>query len=161
MIQNFEQLLDAAASHTAPRALVVSPANRETFQAIQDARARLGVEFLLTGSRDIIQSNLPDRSGVEIIDSPDVASSVRNSMQALARGEAGILMKGGVDTATLLKAALLPESGLRTGNLLSDVFIFEYAARPLEKLVMITDGGLNIAPDLAAKAQIIRNAVRI
>ena len=82
-------------------------------------------------------------------------------MERLAKGDAGILMKGSVDTATLIKAALRPESGLRTSRLLSDVFLFEYAARADNKLVMITDGGLNIAPDLEAKVQLIQNAVEV
>jgi len=101
------------------------------------------------------------RPGIEIVDCPDVTACLDASMQLLARGEAGILMKGSIDTATLMKAVLRPESGLRTGGLLSDVFLFEYAARPVNKLVMITDGGLNIAPDLAAKAQLIRNAAAV
>ena len=60
-----------------------------------------------------------------------------------------------------MKAALRPETGLRTGRLLSDVFVFEYAGRSAHPLVMITDGGLNIAPDVESKAQLIRNAVEV
>jgi len=174
MIQNFDQLLQAATQLGTRRALVVAPANHETFQAIRDARERLGLEFLLTGNRQAIEAALPDRAGIEVVDRSDLSECLDTSMQLLARGEAGILMKGSVDTATLIKAALRPESGLRikggaglslpgspSANLLSDVFLFEYAARPVHKLVMITDGGLNIAPDLDAKAQLIRNAVTV
>jgi phosphate butyryltransferase len=161
MIGNFDELIRAATKVGSSRAMVVAPANRETFQAISDARERLGLEFLLTGNRQTIEAALPDRAGIEIVDAPEMSACLDTSMQLLARREAGILMKGSVDTATLIKAALRPESGLRTGGLLSDVFIFEYAARPVHKLVMITDGGLNIAPDLAAKAQLIRNAVTV
>jgi phosphate butyryltransferase len=161
MIENFDQLLQAARQLGTRRALVAAPANHETFQAIRDARERLGLEFLLTGNRQAIEAALPDRAGIEIIDRPEIAGCLDTSMELLGRGEAGILMKGSVDTATLIKAALRPESGLRTGSLLSDVFVFEYGARPVNKLVMITDGGLNIAPDLDAKAQLIRNAVAV
>ena len=161
MIQNFDELMQAATRTGACRALVVSPANRETFDAIREAHQRLALEFILTGDRQTIEAALPDRHGIEIVDCPNVADSLTAAMQLLARGEAAILMKGGVDTATLLKAALKPESGLRTGSLLSDVFLFEFAPRQGNKLVMITDGGLNIAPDLAAKAQLIRNAVQV
>jgi phosphate butyryltransferase len=161
MIHTFDELLHAAARTGTQRALVVSPANHDTFEAIRDARRRLGLEFILTGDRHVIETALPDRDGIEIVDRPEIADSLTVAMDLLARGEAGILMKGSVDTATLFKAALKPESGLRTGRLLSDVFLFEYAPRPANKLVMITDGGLNIAPDLAAKVQLIHNAVQV
>jgi phosphate butyryltransferase len=161
MIENFDQLLQAVVKTGARRALVVFPANSETFDAIRDGRRQLGLEFILTGVREMIEQALPDRGGIEIVDRPDASGSITAAMELLARGEAGILMKGGVDTATLMKAALKPESGLRTGHLLSDVFLFEFAPRASNKLIMITDGGVNIAPDLAAKVQLIGNAVQV
>ncbi len=139
MIRNFEELLQAAKQTTGGEVsrtvLVVGPVNVETAEAIREARERLGLQF--------------------------VFAELSAAVEAMASGAAGILMKGAVDTATLIKAALKPESGLRTGRLLSDVFVFEYAARPENRLVMITDGGLNIAPDLEAKVQLIRNAVAV
>lgn len=161
MVHNFDELLKTAMNVRGRRALVVAPANDETFGAIREARETLGLPFILAGDRKIIEAALPDRAGIEIVDRPEVEDCLAASMELLAKGEAGILMKGSVDTATLIKAALRPESGLRTGRLLSDVFVFEYAARAANKLVMITDGGLNIAPDLEAKVQLIQNAVEV
>ena len=161
MIHNFEELLAAAAKTRRRRALVVAPANRETFDAIREARDRLALDFVLVGDGKTMEHELPDRRGIEIVDRPTTEECLAASMELLARGDADILMKGGVDTATLIKAVLKPESGLRTGRLLSDVFLFEYAARTENRLVMITDGGLCIAPDLEAKVQLIRNAVQV
>ena len=161
MIRNLDELLRAATGVKARRALVVSPANHETLAAIREARERLGLQFVLVGDRKIIEPALPHDAGTEIVDRPNVEDSLAASVELLGRGEAGILMKGSIDTATLIKAALRPESGLRTGRLLSDVFLFEYASRRENKLVMITDGGLNIAPDLEAKVQLIQNAVEV
>jgi phosphate butyryltransferase len=139
MIRNFDELLQAARQTAGGEAcrtvLVVGPVNDQTAEAIREAREVLGLQF--------------------------VFAELSAAVEAMARGEAGILMKGAVDTAALIKMALKPESGLRTGRLLSDVFVFEYAARPENRLVMITDGGLNIAPDLAAKVELIRNAVAV
>lgn len=160
-ICNFDELLEAAAQVRGPRVLVVFPSNEETFRAIRDARAKLGLEFLLVGNGKRIRSALPDFAGAEIVDRPNVADCVDHSMELMSKGEAGILMKGSVDTGTLMKAVMRPETGVRTGRLLSDVFVFEYAQRPANRLVMITDGGLNVAPDLAAKAELIRNAVEL
>jgi len=161
MICNLDALLRAAARVTARRALVVYPANDETFAAIRDAREKLGLQFLLVGDRKRIEPALPDHAGMKIIDRPGVEDSLAATVELLGEGAADILMKGSMDTASLIKAALRPESRLRTGRLLSDVFLFEYDARQENKLVMITDGGLNIAPDLAAKVELIRNAVEV
>ena len=141
------------------RVLVTAPANEETFAAIRQARDQFALEFVLVGDGKIIEDALPDRRGFAC--RPKMEECLTASMELLARGDAGILMKGGVDTATLMKAVLKPESGLRNGRLLSDVFLFEYAARARNKLVMITDGGLTIAPDLDAKVQLIQNAVEV
>ncbi|OQX94428.1 hypothetical protein B6I21_09480 [candidate division KSB1 bacterium 4572_119] len=62
----------------------------------------------------------------------------------------------------MLKSVLKQESGLRTGNLISDAFVFEWQNRPLEnKLMIITDGGFTLAPDLNQKVQLIDNAVKV
>lgn len=161
MIHNFEELLSAAARISVPRALVVFPANEATFEAIREARERLGLEFILAGHRKLIEAALPNFGGGEIVNCTDVDDCVKTSMALMAKHEAGILMKGSVDTTTLMKAVMRPESGLRAGRLLSDVFLFEHAVRTENKLVMITDGGLNIAPDLGAKVELIENAVEL
>ncbi len=87
--------------------------------------------------------------------------AVRAAVRAVHRGEADILLKGRVKTGTLLKAALNPEEGLRTGRLLSDAFVFEWPQPEGTRLITITDGGVTIAPNLEQKIQIIRNAVEL
>lgn len=161
MIRDFDELLGSAAKLRGRRALVVWPANTETLEAIRAAREELGLHFVLAGSRETIAPVFPPDDSLEIVDCPDVSHALDTSMRLLAQGEAGILMKGSVDTATLMKAALRQESGLRTGRLISDVFVFEYAARVGNRLVMITDGGVNIAPDLADKVELIHNSAEV
>jgi phosphate butyryltransferase len=61
-----------------------------------------------------------------------------------------------------MKAVLDGERGLRTDRLVSDEFLFEYPDPEAGmRLVCITDGGINIAPDLEQKKQIIENAVEL
>lgn len=73
--------------------------------------------------------------------------------------DSNVLMKGHLSTAILLKAVLNEDFGLRTGNILSHVAAFEIQG--YDRLIYITDAGMNIAPDLMQKAQIIRNTVQI
>ena len=66
-------------------------------------------------------------------------------------------MKGNLPTAVILKAVLNGEYGLRTGKVLSHVAVFEVPN--YDRLLFVTDAAMNIAPDLAAKVQIVKNAV--
>jgi phosphate butyryltransferase len=51
------------------------------------------------------------------------------------------------------------EYGLRLGNILSHVAVFEIPNH--DRLIIVTDSAMNISPDLTQKAQIIKNAVAI
>jgi len=97
----------------------------------------------------------------EIVDSSDEKSSVEKSVELIRNGEAKILLKGKVQTGTLMKGVLDREKGLRKGSLLSDAFLFESNVDGNRKLICITDGGINIAPDINAKKQILLNAVEV
>jgi len=70
-------------------------------------------------------------------------------------------MKGGIDTGSFMSSVLQPESGLRMDRLLSDIFVLEYPQRVQNKLIMITDGGMTLLPDLMNKVELIRNAVQV
>lgn len=58
-----------------------------------------------------------------------------------------------------MKAVLNKEYGLRTGNVLSHVAVFEVPG--FNRPILMTDAAMNIAPDLQQKAQIVQNAVAI
>ena len=64
-----------------------------------------------------------------------------------------------MQTADLLKPVLERDKGLRASGLLSHIGLYEIAG--YDKLLYITDGGINIAPDLKQKVEIIRNAVAV
>ena len=161
MIQNFDQLLEAAAKIHGKRIVVIYPTNEETLSAVTQARKKNLADFILVGDENIIQKKLSGEvsSGIEIIHEPDVNRALQKSIDLIREGRGAILMKGGIDTGTMMKVVLHEESGIRTGRLLSDVFIFEYPARTGNKLVMITDGGLTLAPDLNDKKALIDNSV--
>lgn len=99
-----------------------------------------------------------DLSGVDIVDEKNEEKAVELSVRMVSSGEADLLMKGLVKTSTLLKAVLDKEWGLRTGSLLSHLFLFEIPAMN-RRVIGISDGGMNTYPDLNAKAKIIENAV--
>jgi phosphate butyryltransferase len=72
-----------------------------------------------------------------------------------------LLLKGHLRTDQLFRAVLDHEAGLRTERLLSDVLLYEDRLGGFLRLVGITDGGLNVSPNLEQKKQIVQNAVEV
>ena len=165
MIKNFQELLSYAGTLRAKRVAVIFPANEGTFLAVKQAREAGLASFLLVGDERRISEGLKKvEAGGDGI-SPEYVHSVEDALlQSIAAARdrrADILMKGSVDTSTMMKAVLDQEAGLRTGRILSDIFIFEYPDRTPNKFIMITDGGVTIAPDLKDKVELINNAVEV
>ena len=98
-------------------------------------------------------------SDVRIIGVSDPAAACAEAVRAVQAGDADILMKGHVPTATLLKAVLNKEAGLLTGSLLNHVGIFQ--SPNYHKLFVVTDAAMNIAPTIGEKIGIVENAVSL
>lgn len=134
-------------------------------EALAMAEARGLARGILVGDPGLIGpaiDALPSRlKNAEIVDAADEAAAVHRAVELVRQGEGKVLLKGKTQTATLMHAVLDRESGLRTGKLLSDAFVFELPAKEGMRLVCITDGGINLTPDLSAKRQILENAVSL
>lgn len=142
--------------------LVVAAAQDEhVLDAVTKARERGIVEPILVGIRkkilEIADTHGYDLDRIRIIDEEDNVRAAEISVQLVRDGEADILMKGLLDTATYLRPVLDKANGLRRGEALSSIGLFELTN--YHKLFVLTDGGLNIAPDLKMKVAIIKNAV--
>ena len=164
-IQSFDELLAHVKGLPPSRVVVVNPSNVETFAAVADAQRALNVEFDLVGDGESIKRGIQSAGGdldrLAVHDARDVSASLEYSLSLIRGGRGDILMKGSVDTSTMMKSVLAEKSGLRTGRLLSDIFILEYPQRVQNKFVMITDGGMTLAPDLQNKVELVRNAVEV
>ncbi|HLE33104.1 MAG TPA: bifunctional enoyl-CoA hydratase/phosphate acetyltransferase [Bacteroidota bacterium] len=164
VISDFDNLMDRARSLPPKRIAVVNPNNRETFEAVVDAEKHFHPRFTLVGNRKAIEEGLADvgtGTAVEIIDAVDPHQSLKASMGLARENKVDILMKGGIDTGSFMSSVLQPESGLKMDRLLSDIFVLEHPQRVQNKLIMITDGGMTLLPDLMNKVELIRNAVQV
>jgi len=94
-----------------------------------------------------------------LIETSGEDASIRQAIDLVREGKANVLMKGKVTTANLIRGILDKERGLRTGRLLSQVIVFQVPHIP--RLMIMTDGAINIAPTLAQKAEICRNAIEV
>ena len=94
-----------------------------------------------------------------IVHANDKSEIAFKAVEQIRSGRANILMKGHISTPILMKAVLDRETGLRKGNVLSHVAVAEIPTYP--KMLITSDGGINIAPDMEAKKAILENMVDV
>lgn len=95
----------------------------------------------------------------DIVDIDDLVKASEEAVKRVSNSKDAILMKGLVDTSVILRAALAKDDGLRSKNRLSHVSVMETAH--YHKLLTMSDGAMNIAPDADIKKEIIENAVEV
>ena len=165
-IRTFDQLLQTAAGSPPATVLIAQPKGPETFAAVAGAVEKLRCRFILVGDQGtmqagLVQAGIRQGDAVELRHHPSTSDALAASLELLRAGAAGIFMKGGVDTGTMMRAVFDEKSGLRTGKILSDVAMTEFPGADGVRLLMITDGGLTPAPDLKEKIALVRNAVLV
>jgi phosphate butyryltransferase len=162
-IRSFGNLL-ATAQACGPKTVVAAGAEQESVLVALQAAEQQGIaRAILVGNEDQIRSQAltlrVDISRMEVVDEPDMEGAARTTMTLVSEGHGQIAMKGSVDTATFLLAALDRAIGLRTERLLSHVAAFDMQS--LDRLLLVSDAGVNVAPTLAQKADITRNAIDV
>ncbi|RMF60422.1 MAG: bifunctional enoyl-CoA hydratase/phosphate acetyltransferase [Calditrichaeota bacterium] len=166
MIRNFEQLMEAAIQRGPVRVALAVSQDLAALSALVAAKRSGLAEARLFGVREetlrlLARVKVEAEAFPEIEDIGDAEQAALAAVDAVKRGDADILMKGMVKTSVFLKCVLHAERGLRTGRLLSDVFVFQDPRRTGNQLVMITDGGVTLRPNLAQKLEILKNAVAV
>lgn len=98
-----------------------------------------------------------DLGGLQMIDVEHSHAAAARACELAAKGEASAIMKGALHTDELLEAVVATDSGLRTDRRMSHVFVLDVSTYP--RPLLVSDAALNIAPDLAAKRDIVQNAI--
>jgi phosphate butyryltransferase len=160
-ISSFEDVVAAVREYPLRTVAVAAADDRTVIESLKQALALDVARPLLVGSRRGIMEKA-EAVGLtlaesDVIDSPDPAQAARQAAQAVREGRADILMKGYVHTDDFLRGVLDKERGLRTGHLMSHAFVLELVKE--DRVVLVTDGAMNIQPTLDQKAQIILNAI--
>jgi len=151
-IRDLDALMAAALARGPVTVVVACAHDAVALEAVRLASSRNLARAVLVGDVRKMQG-MP--AGAETLHVLDEEDAVRAAVSETRRRPRAILLKGKTRTEVLMRAALDRDRGLRIGRLLSDAFLFEHDGR----LICVTDGGINVAPDLAAKRQIVENAV--
>jgi phosphate butyryltransferase len=157
-------IVEKAAMHDDPIVAVASAADKEVLTAVYEAVNNEIASFILFDDQEKIHHllsqnfrELLSNEKIQIYHTENLKESAVEAVKSVSNGQAHVLMKGNIPTSVLLKEVLNSEYGLRTGKVLSHVAVFEVPY--YDRLLFVTDAAMNIAPDLDAKAQIVRNAV--
>ncbi len=164
-IPTLARLLEEART-VGPLPVVVAGAENDTaLTAVAHARRKRIAEVVLVGGGLGIRARLAalgeDADRYRIVEAANDAEAARTAVALVRGGEGAVLMKGRIKTGDLLHAVLDRAEGLREGRLLSDVLVAEHPLSEEERLVGVTDGGVNVAPTLAQKREIVANAVAL
>ena len=160
MFRAFDELI-AAAKKTGPVTLSVAAAHDgEVLKTVKAAYDMGLADAILVGDAGKIEAlagevGLP--AGIKVVHQPDAAEAALAAVSLVRDGQAHVLLKGLMNTAAYLRAVLNPGMGLRTSRALSH--FGAYQAPHGEKLIYFTDTGINIAPDLDQKKDILANAI--
>lgn len=163
MSRNFNDLLSKLKVGKRKKLSVAVAQDEPVLEAVKAAKERGIADAILVGNKEEIEKIATkidmDLSDFEIIHEEDIKKATLKAIELVSSGVADMVMKGLVDTATFLRSVLNKEVGLRTGNLMSHVAVFEIEG--IDRLILLTDAAFNTYPDLKQKVQIINNSVMV
>lgn len=145
------------------RMAVVMAENEHSLLAAMRAHQQGLIQAVLIGDTARIQALMARHNlsteGVFFHQAEEPEQAVTLATRLVREGEVDYLMKGGLETQTMMRGFIAKENGMRTGRLMSQVAFVE---NPFyHKLLALTDSALNTKPDLMQKKQILENAVEV
>jgi phosphotransacetylase len=157
----YEQLLSRCEGHSPISAAVAHPCDESSLSGAVEAFDRRLIVPLLVGPAAKISEAAAsagiDIQRLQIIDVPHSHAAAAKAVELIREGRAEVLMKGSLHTDELMGAVVARETGLRTGRRISHVFIMDVPT--YHKVLIVTDGAINIAPALEDKVDICQNAI--
>ncbi len=140
MITSYKEIYESITRFKPLRLAIVNPQREYILKALHQAEINNWIKPLL-------------------FKNDDMHKALSDSIDAVKNGEADLLMKGNVDTATLLKAVMNKHNSLRTNKHLTHVAVLE--SPNYKRLILTTDGGVN--PTLSENLidSIIENVLQV
>ncbi len=159
--ERYTQLFNLAKGLRSLKTVVVHPVDENSLMGVVEAQKDNLIDPILVGPTEKIAAcseklglNL---SAYEIVDTKHSHEAAERAVALIKQGKAEAIMKGKIHTEELLLPILNKETGLRTARRLSHVFVLDVPN--YHKPLFLTDAAINIRPDLAAKKDIVQNAI--
>ncbi|GBQ22296.1 phosphate acetyl/butaryl transferase [Gluconacetobacter sacchari DSM 12717] len=159
--RRFRALCEKAAALPVLPVAVAYPCDDLSLRSACDAARRGLARPILVGPRALIESVAGESGlsidGLEIVEAADPAAASAQAVALVRAGRARMLMKGAVHTDVLLHEVVARQTGLCAERRLSHVFVMDVPFH--DRLLMISDAVVNIAPDVRAKHDIVQNVI--
>jgi phosphate butyryltransferase len=162
-MKNFQEMLEKVKTRERKKVIIAAAQTDSVLDAAVLAFREGVADSILVGDapeiRKLLTAMAPDLiDKFEIIDcGKDLNQAATISVELAKTARGHLILKGKTDTAALLRAVLDKDKGLRVSEVISDVLAYEHP----DGIKFMSDGGINILPDLNEKAAIIRNAVQV
>ncbi len=157
----YARLIAATRDLDPVRTAVVHPCDDLSIKGALEAARQGMIVPVLVGPRAKIeaaaQAAEESLEGLEIVDTPHSHAAAEAGVALVRAGKVVAIMKGALHTDELMDAVVDTAHGLRTERRMSHVYMLDVPTYP--KPLLITDAAINIAPDLAAKRDIVQNAI--
>ena len=159
----YQQFMDMAKGMSPLRTCVVHPVDLNSLAGAVEAAADNLIAPILVGPtariEQVARENKLDISSFELVDTPHSHAAAETAVKLVSSGKAEALMKGHLHTDEMMHEVLNKDYGLRTGRVMSHIFALD--APSYHKTLFLTDAAINIRPNLAAKKDIIQNAIEL
>lgn len=163
MSKTFDELVSKVNEFEMKKVAVAVAQDSAVLEAVKAAKDRKIADAILVGHKDKIQAVADemgiDLTGFEIIHVEDDIEASLTAVKLVHDGKADMYMKGLINTKDFLKSVLNKEVGLRTGNALSHVCVFDI--KGIDHLLFLTDVAFIPYPTLEDKVNIINNTLEI
>lgn len=161
MINSLNELFEQIKNKPTRVIAVAAAEDDDIINIVKKSSEMALADFILVGDKNKIEE-LSSKIGlaldnVEIIDEPDHKLAAGKAVELVKTGKASSLMKGNLHTSVFLKAVIDKEKGLRKGNLISQISVYDKVYG--EGLQLLTDCAMSIQPSLEEKKSIIENAI--
>jgi phosphotransacetylase len=163
-IESFQDLVKNAQSiEKKSRIAVVAAHDKHTLQSIVKAKKDNLIIPILIGNEMVIVKMLielgEDSREYKIVHARNIDECLVIAVEMIHKHIADLLMKGKLETSTMMKVILKKENDLKKDRTMSVVGFFE--TEKYHKLLSVSDVAVNIYPDVERKKDILLNAVKI
>ncbi len=140
MLKTFRDVYEKISGYEPVSIAVVNPQKPYLFQVLEEAEKLGWIRPL------IFTDNEP-------------VTAAQQAVSAVANGDASLLMKGDIQTSTLLKEVMSSKNGIRTERLLSHIAVVK--SEHFHRLMLMTDGGVSPILSPTVLDSIILNAIDV
>lgn len=162
MLRNFDEVIEIVKSFDEMKVCGVCMADEAAIGGALEAESIGLARPIFIGHGDEIRAILKDMNvdkEYDIIEVNSPVNGAKKTVEMVKEGKLDFILKGHIETSTLMKEIVDKETGIRTDKLMTHMCFEEI--KNYHKLLCITDGGVCTYPDVEQKQKIIESNVEI